>query len=599
MLHYTYYKYNSLLQEVQDEAFYLLAFYVLAIEFYQSKESVSYTFVMKLAKYLVRKSLLAFGYPKLETANPEVSIYRVGAIKVRMAPELPACQIFYPVEYKNENKYKNKNDFVPYFRKEAADGLITYLNGFGDGILQMLEEKPHPLQDTYAMDPLVITTTNTNSSDNNNSDHDDHDDSTTTTEAATTNKFPLVLFSHGLSGSMEMYSQICSQLASTGCVVVAVEHEDGSASYSARVLPDGTVQSVPYKRLLEVPYSRQLEIDFRTPMLKHRVDECRRIYDYFWAETGAGSATGTGTGAKSLVSSGESSSSSSVLVRKILSVTDPTKLHLVGHSFGGATLLQAAQTWITEGNNRQQQNLAPVTATASAAVASTKSPSAQACASTNGASNGGASTTTMTAATTTTTLDIDNACSSTPPPPMFQSVTVFDAWNFPLPDQVLDKGIPIPNPSNPICSTTISNEYDGNGNVDGRCNSNNNDNNSNIAPPTVISVLSEEWGANEKTLQFLRNCPPGTVYSYKARHSVHQSVCDTQSYLPSVAARKLMSRGPLEKRHRTINAVVEEFVRRTKRSSNGCINDNGRSGDSSSNNNRDKDNDILTELPFQ
>lgn len=41
-------------------------------------------------------------------------------------------------------------------------------------------------------------------------------------------KFPLVIFSHGLVGTRNTYSQFCSSLASEGYVVVAVEHADGS-----------------------------------------------------------------------------------------------------------------------------------------------------------------------------------------------------------------------------------------------------------------------------------------------------------------------------------------------------------------------------------
>ncbi|XP_052823254.1 platelet-activating factor acetylhydrolase isoform X2 [Octopus bimaculoides] len=44
------------------------------------------------------------------------------------------------------------------------------------------------------------------------------------------NKFPVVIFSHGLGGMRTTYSTICIDLASHGFIVVAVEHRDGSAS---------------------------------------------------------------------------------------------------------------------------------------------------------------------------------------------------------------------------------------------------------------------------------------------------------------------------------------------------------------------------------
>jgi platelet-activating factor acetylhydrolase len=44
---------------------------------------------------------------------------------------------------------------------------------------------------------------------------------------------PLVIFSHGLAGTRNMYAALASALASQGYLVAAVEHRDGSASYTA------------------------------------------------------------------------------------------------------------------------------------------------------------------------------------------------------------------------------------------------------------------------------------------------------------------------------------------------------------------------------
>jgi hypothetical protein len=46
-------------------------------------------------------------------------------------------------------------------------------------------------------------------------------------------RYPVVLFSHGLKGSADVYSKIASDLASHGFVVFCLEHEDGSASVRA------------------------------------------------------------------------------------------------------------------------------------------------------------------------------------------------------------------------------------------------------------------------------------------------------------------------------------------------------------------------------
>jgi platelet-activating factor acetylhydrolase len=45
----------------------------------------------------------------------------------------------------------------------------------------------------------------------------------------TRKQWPLVIFSHGLAGSRTAYSQLCSEMAASGRVVLAIEHRDGTA----------------------------------------------------------------------------------------------------------------------------------------------------------------------------------------------------------------------------------------------------------------------------------------------------------------------------------------------------------------------------------
>lgn len=48
----------------------------------------------------------------------------------------------------------------------------------------------------------------------------------------TTNKFPVIVYSHGLATCRTSYTTICMELASHGNIVCAVEHRDGSASHT-------------------------------------------------------------------------------------------------------------------------------------------------------------------------------------------------------------------------------------------------------------------------------------------------------------------------------------------------------------------------------
>ncbi|ETW02045.1 hypothetical protein H310_05662 [Aphanomyces invadans] len=50
-----------------------------------------------------------------------------------------------------------------------------------------------------------------------------------------TNGWPVMIFSHGMGGSLEMYSSITQYVASEGFVVIVVNHDDGSASVSRNV----------------------------------------------------------------------------------------------------------------------------------------------------------------------------------------------------------------------------------------------------------------------------------------------------------------------------------------------------------------------------
>jgi platelet-activating factor acetylhydrolase len=138
--------------------------------------------------------------------------------------------------------------------------------------------------------------------------------------------WPVVIFSHGLYGTLEMYSTLCMQIASFGYIVIAMEHEDGSAIYAKP--PDSKplfLTRVP-KGLV---YKHRNEVqDFRRPMLDKRVQDVAAILAALQAK---GTKTGTGREA-----------GDGALLASLINSVDDNRVHLMGHSFGGAATLQAS-----------------------------------------------------------------------------------------------------------------------------------------------------------------------------------------------------------------------------------------------------------------
>jgi len=238
-----------------------------------------------------------FRYPRLSplpaaaVSNHDAVI--VGATRLRI-PNAVACQVFYPASASVSHNNKD-----PYFRPEAAQGLAEYL-GMNPNLCEMLSCKDHPCH--------------------------------TNAEPASAGNFPLVLFSHGLGGCMEMYSELCINLAAQGCVVLALEHEDGSGCYAET--QEGTV--VSYKRPDNTPYSREKVLKFRTPMLEQRMDEVERVMNYIQEATSPNNNKET---------------QSAELLHKILQSTNSKQICLVGHSFGAATMVLVAQQQVPNLNS--------------------------------------------------------------------------------------------------------------------------------------------------------------------------------------------------------------------------------------------------------
>ncbi|KAL3092317.1 hypothetical protein niasHT_028554 [Heterodera trifolii] len=87
-------------------------------------------------------------------------------------------------------------------------------------------------------------------------------------------RFPLVIFSHGISGSRFVYTTVCASLASHGYVVAALEHRDGSCcwTYTLEPVPTPTPPpSPPLPKPMEMRILPHDETEYET-----RIDQVKR-----------------------------------------------------------------------------------------------------------------------------------------------------------------------------------------------------------------------------------------------------------------------------------------------------------------------------------
>jgi platelet-activating factor acetylhydrolase len=85
---------------------------------------------------------------------------------------------------------------------------------------------------------------------------------------------PVMIFSHGLGGSRNAYSQWCGSMASYGVIVAAIEHRDGSAPISVVHVDSKKQTIVPYRRITE--YNDETK-HYRTSQLAQRTYEVSKL----------------------------------------------------------------------------------------------------------------------------------------------------------------------------------------------------------------------------------------------------------------------------------------------------------------------------------
>ena len=266
-----------------------------------NKSNVTSIITMIVSKVL-KTVLHAFGYPAFPTSPSDlVGEFRVGAIRARI-PGAVSCQIHYPTLDCNASSSSSSSSFTPYMRPATVQGIADYSRQ-SPHLLSFLSQRAHPC--IMNASPMV---------------GDDN------------KKFPIVIFSHGLGGCMEMYTALCQQMASMGYYVVALEHEDGSGAYAESFSSSSDTKGpIYYKRPDDTPYSRHKVVNFRKPFLTQRVQEIDSVLDYLKQQS-------------TDMATNRDDHKEQAALQHILSAADHQQgVHLVGHSFGGATVVLAQQ----------------------------------------------------------------------------------------------------------------------------------------------------------------------------------------------------------------------------------------------------------------
>jgi platelet-activating factor acetylhydrolase len=135
-------------------------------------------------------------------------------------------------------------------------------------------------------------------------------------------QWPVVVFSHGMGCSRFAYSRLCTDLASHGLLVAAVEHRDGSAAATFTV-EDGRRSWIPFRRVLD----SEKEYTVRNAQLQQRVGEAGRALDVVTSLARGGPVASVLPGAEN---------AHLAMFANRLDLARPV---LAGHSYGGATTL--------------------------------------------------------------------------------------------------------------------------------------------------------------------------------------------------------------------------------------------------------------------
>ncbi|PAA88661.1 hypothetical protein BOX15_Mlig020846g1, partial [Macrostomum lignano] len=159
-------------------------------------------------------------------------------------------------------------------------------------------------------------------------------------------QLPAIVLSHGLGGSRHLYSSLSLELASHGFVVAAVEHRDGSACatfYAEPPADEGNHGDGPEaSRVSWLPLQRAAldDVPLRNGQAEQRAAECLEAAETLCLLTRSGSAEVSNR----MPDSDCGPDADARMLDQFKGRIDEKRIHLMGHSFGGASALTALST---------------------------------------------------------------------------------------------------------------------------------------------------------------------------------------------------------------------------------------------------------------
>ncbi|KAH8879646.1 phospholipase A2 [Thozetella sp. PMI_491] len=175
-----------------------------------------------------------------------------------------------------------------------------------------------------------------------------------------TERWPTVIFSHGLGGSRNAYSHLAGSLASHGVVVICPEHRDGSSVVSLirdpsrqdRFFIRNTRRVVPYTR---IPHSQTSDVwEARNTQMRIRLWELGLVMEAVSAlDLGMETVIGTNM-------NGTTPWGSLAQFTGKLDIHEPGRVIFAGHSFGAATTVQLLKSTYYAGTPELEEMTDPL-----------------------------------------------------------------------------------------------------------------------------------------------------------------------------------------------------------------------------------------------